>query len=240
MKLQILLIFSAFASDENTFIIQLCKEQKNSENSVQNEILVKIEEDYYTKTKNYIGVTFQKRGLHWRVQRYSMNEKKLFYNGCYKDEKMAAYASDTLARKLIANGEKGHKLNFLYDGTEKQTSHYIGVSYNKHRETWCAFRRRKKESSNAYNGTYKDEETAAHASDTLARKLIANGEKSHKLNFPDNDTEFWAEEKSSNFIGVSYNKKPQNGVRTGTAKRRTNNLNIQQIIQERRDSGRCE
>ena len=43
-----------------------------------------------------------------------------------------------------------------------------------------------------YNGTiYKDEETAARASDTLARKLMANGEQNHRLNFPDNNTEVY-------------------------------------------------
>jgi hypothetical protein len=40
---------------------------------------------------------------------------------------------------------------------------------------------------------FKDEETAAHATDTLARKLMANGEKNHKLNFPDDNTEVYAE-----------------------------------------------
>lgn len=34
-----------------------------------------------------------------------------------------------------------------------------------------------------------DEETAARASDILARKLIANGEKHHKLNFSDDSNE---------------------------------------------------
>ena len=36
---------------------------------------------------------------------------------------------------------------------------------------------------------YENEETAAHASDTLARKLMENGEKALKLNFPDDYTE---------------------------------------------------
>jgi len=97
-----------------------------------------------------------------------------------------------LARRLIANSEKGHKLNFSDDNIEvyqEKTSDYIGVSYNKQRETWRVQRRSKKERKPVFNGTYKDEETAAHASDTLARKLLTNGEKGHKLNFPDDDTE---------------------------------------------------
>ena len=47
------------------------------------------------------------------------------------------------------------------------------------------------------SGTYKNEETAARASDTLARELMANGEQGHKLNFPDDDTEVHSEEVTS-------------------------------------------
>lgn len=39
------------------------------------------------------------------------------------------------------------------------------------------------------NGLYSDEETAAHASDTLARKLIERGEYDHELSFPDVELE---------------------------------------------------
>merc|ERR1712098_551867 len=84
-----------------------------------------------------------------------------------------------------------------------------GVSYSEIISKWRACRRSKNEKKMVTNGTYKDEETTAHASDTLARKLIANGEKGHKLNFPDDDTKVRPEEVkfSSNFIGVCYNKK---------------------------------
>ena len=56
------------------------------------------------------------------------------------------------------------------------------------------------------NGTYENEKTAAHASDTLARKLMENGEKSHKLNFPDDHTEVYPKEVISNVktIGVAH------------------------------------
>merc|ERR1712098_528633 len=93
-------------------------------------------------------------------------------NEQYKDEETAAHASDTSARKLIANGEKGHKLNFPDKHTEVQPEevkfsfNYIGISYNKRDSIWRAERWSKKESKNVYNGTYSDEETAAHASDT--------------------------------------------------------------------------
>merc|ERR1712096_220658 len=111
--------------------------------------------------------------------RWSKNEKKNIYNGYYKDEETAAHASDTLARKLMANGEQNHKLNFPDDDTEvnpetKQTSsRYIGVTYIQTQERWQVGRHSKNENKNCYNGYYEDEETAAHASDTLARKLIA-------------------------------------------------------------------
>ena len=54
---------------------------------------------------------------------------------------------------------------------------------------WRAQRRSKLHNRLIQNERYEDDETAARASDTLARKLIANGEQAHKLNFPDDDTE---------------------------------------------------
>ena len=65
--------------------------------------------------------------------------------------------------------------------------------YRKLKEKWVTSRRSKQTKKLFYNGNYKDEETAAHASDTLAKKLIENGEKGHKLNFPDDDTEMYPE-----------------------------------------------
>jgi len=152
------------------------------------------------KTNNF-GVYYNKSQERWRAERRSKHEKKNVYNGTtYKDEETAAHASDTLARKLMANSEKDHKLNFPDDYTEvysDQKTNYFGVSYNKLRAMWDAYRHSKNEKRTAHNGTYKDEETAAHASDTLARKLIANGEKGHKLNFPDEDIEVSTEEETS-------------------------------------------
>merc|ERR1712098_492225 len=133
-------------------------------------------------------------GGKWSVRRLSKIESKVIHSGYYKDEVTAAHASDTLARKLIANGENGHKLNFS-DDTEVAhfSSNYIGVSYNTLRATWFARRRSNHKKKMIYNGVYKNEKTAAHASDTLARQLIANGEQGHKLNFPDDDTEVYPE-----------------------------------------------
>merc|ERR1712098_243781 len=72
---------------------------------------------------------------------------------------------------------------------EKKTN-YIRVSHIDYRSTWSASRRSKKQNKTLYNGsTHRDEKTAAHASDTLARKLMENGERDHKLNFPDDYTE---------------------------------------------------
>merc|ERR1712098_341177 len=112
---------------------------------------------------------------------------------------MGAHASDTLARKLTANGEKVHQLNFPDDDTEvypKFSSNYIGVTYDKINATWLAKRWSKNEKKTITNRTYKVEETAAHASDTLARTLINNGEKGHQLNFPDDDTEVYPEKET--------------------------------------------
>merc|ERR1712098_451564 len=127
----------------------------------------------------------------------------------------------TLARKLMANGEKGHKLNFPDDDTEvhpkevKFSSDYIGVSYTIIKARWFAYRHSKNEKKTVANGTHKNEETAAHASDTLAKKLIANGETGHKLNFPDDYTEVYPEElmypkkkrKRTNCLGNSQERK---------------------------------
>ena len=44
-----------------------------------------------------------------------------------------------------------------------------------------------------YSGPYTNEETAAQSSDTLARKLTANGEHGHRLNFPEDYTEVYPE-----------------------------------------------
>jgi len=106
-----------------------------------------------------------------------------------------------LARKLIANGEKDHKLNFPDNDTDvypDKTSNYFGVSYNKQKEICSAQRWSKNEKKTVFNGTYKNEKTAAYASDTLARKLLANGEKGHKLNFPDDDTEVYPKQIQNN------------------------------------------
>merc|ERR1712034_57471 len=86
-------------------------------------------------------------------------------------------------------------------------SKYVGVSYNTISSKWRAKRRNKIEKKKMYNGYYKDEETAAHASDTLARKLMKSGEHNLKLNFPDDQKEVhWKTKVNNRFIGVSYDK----------------------------------
>merc|ERR1712034_291799 len=71
-----------------------------------------------TNTSKYIGVFYNNKISKWRASRYSKNEKKIMYIGDYKDEDIAAHASDTLARKLIANDKQKLKLNFPDDETE--------------------------------------------------------------------------------------------------------------------------
>merc|ERR1712058_210251 len=97
----------------------------------------------------------------------SKNEKKHFFNGSYDNEETAAHASDTLARKLMENGEQGHKLNFPDDHTEVhrekiQTSEYIGVTSKNSK--WHVQRYNRQVKKLVYYGSYDNEETAAHAS----------------------------------------------------------------------------
>jgi hypothetical protein len=149
----------------------------------------------------------------WTVQRWSKNENRLVYNGCYDNEETAAHASDTLARKLTANGELNHKLNFHDENTEvyskKKASRYIGLAYHTQKAKWCVSRWIKNENKHVYNGEYDDEEKAARASDTLARKLMENNKQKFKLNFPDDHTEvnMKIKTRTSNYIGVFYKKK---------------------------------
>merc|ERR1712096_269432 len=116
----------------------------------------------------------------------------------------------TLARKLIKNGERGHKLNFPDDHTEVSirrkepvSSKYIGVHYNKSRSKWYAKRWSKNRNKRLQNGCFDNEQTAAHVSDALARKLIENGEH-HELNFPDVYAEVKKKPFASKYAGVSY------------------------------------
>merc|ERR1712096_262159 len=54
-----------------------------------------------------------------------------------------------------------------------------------------------------YYGCYDNEEIAAHASDTLARELMENGEQDHKLNLPDDYIEVHPEKTfTSEYIGA--------------------------------------
>merc|ERR1712098_429627 len=162
----------------------------------------------------YIGLSYEKDKSKWAVRRWSKYENKSVSNGYYFNEETAAHASDTLARKLIKNGEEGHKLNFSDDDTEVYpkekipVSEYFGVTLNKSKSKWCASRWSKNERKMVYNGYLDDKETAARSSDTLARKLMKNGENGHKLNFPDDYSVVYSKESkfSSKYFGVSYNK----------------------------------
>jgi len=145
-----------------------------------------------TRISKYFGVVYSASDKRWIARRWSKRENRTFNNGTYKDEETAAHASDTLARKLMVKGEKGHKLNFPNHKNEVErakSSKYFGVTYLEKSKNWCTQRWSKNENRTFNNGTYKDEETAAHASDTLARKLMVQGEKGHKLNFPNDSTE---------------------------------------------------
>merc|ERR1712098_244462 len=123
---------------------------------------------------------------------------KTVFGGCFNlDEEMkAAHASDTLARKLMKNGEYGHQLNFYHDETEvvvekrKKMSRCLGVTWDKKQSKWRVERWSKIEKKMIYKGRFNahEETKAVHASDTLARELMKNGENGHHLNFPDDKT----------------------------------------------------
>merc|ERR1712098_339556 len=142
-------------------------------------------------SSKHIGVAYNKKFSKWQAQRRKNN--KMFYGGCYEDEDTAARASDNLARKLMSEGERILKLNFPSEKTEVyteqvETSKYIGVAFVAKRQRWQAQRWDNKDNKQVYNGcNHKDEETAARASDTLARKMMRNGEQNLKLNFSDDD-----------------------------------------------------
>merc|ERR1712098_922866 len=84
--------------------------RENVHNGEREEIRVKIEEDEYAKKKEpssqFIGVSYDMNTTKWRAQRRSKLEKKTLCNGTYENEETAARASDTLARKLLSNGEQ--------------------------------------------------------------------------------------------------------------------------------------
>jgi len=191
--------------------------EKFKDINAEKQIIVKIAEDEFVKgnkkgSSKYIGVSYRKRDAKWRAYRHNKNENnKIILNGSYDTEEAAAHASDTLARKLMENGEQSHKLNFPDDDTEvykkRCSSEYIGVSYRKRDAKWEAQRHSKNKKKSCYNGFYDTEEAAAHASDDLARKLMENGNQILKLNFPDDEAEVYKKRVTSEYIGVSYNKR---------------------------------
>jgi len=186
---------------------------------------VEVYSEKKLSTSKFIGVSYFERDSKWCAQRWNKSENKHVYKGCYDDEETAAHASDTLARKLMENSEQKLKLNFPDDHTEiypdekRFTSKFIGVSFDRNNSKWKVQRWSTNDNKRVHNGYYDDEETAAHASDNLARKLVKNGEQKLKLNFPDDHTEAFPEkmyryprmktcEKNtiSKYIGVSYKK----------------------------------
>merc|ERR1712098_699669 len=137
---------------------------ENVNNGEMEKIRVKIEEDEYAKKKEpssqFIGVSYDINTTKWRVQRHSKLTKKTIYNGSYENEETAARASDTLARKLMANGEQVHKLNFPDDDTDvfpeekKSSSKFIGVKKVSNSAKWQSQRYSKLEKKMIHCGSY--------------------------------------------------------------------------------------
>ena len=61
--------------------------------------------------------------LELEILGFKSDRNALVCNGRYDNEKTAAQASDNLARKLMKNGERAHKLNFPADSTEVYPFH---------------------------------------------------------------------------------------------------------------------
>merc|ERR1711964_714263 len=103
----------------------------------------------------------------------------------------------------MKKGENGHELSFPNDETEvraekkEKSSKYLGVSWSTSNSRWLVSRRSKIQRKTIYNGTFNSdlETKAAHASDTLAKKLKKNGENGHELNFPNDEREVRTEKK---------------------------------------------
>merc|ERR1712098_16781 len=84
-----------------------------------------------TTSSKYFGVTFNKKISKWKVQRWSKHENKIFNNGYFENEEIAAHASDTLARQLVKKGEQGHKINFDDDDIQARPEE---ISHPKRKE----------------------------------------------------------------------------------------------------------
>jgi hypothetical protein len=95
-------------------------------------------------------------------------------------------------------------------------SKYFGVTYNPRKAIWNAKRWNKGEKKWAHHGSFKSQETAAHASDVLARTLLVGDKElgrfrqNHQLNFPDENTEilFFSENTEpapEEYFGVRWN-----------------------------------
>ena len=92
-----------------------------------------------------------------------------------------------LKKNMIVDVMYFYKILYAF----KKKSNFFGVAHDKRNSRWKVQRWSKHENKNVYYGYYDDEDTAAHASDTLARKLLDNDEQKLKLNFPDDQTIFY-------------------------------------------------
>lgn len=67
--------------------------------------------------------------------------------GSYSNEEAAAHASETLAKTLMANGERGHKLNFTEESERneaaKRQSSDDHVPYSFNRLSYACFEKTK-------------------------------------------------------------------------------------------------
>jgi hypothetical protein len=155
------------------------------------------------QTSEFVGVHWHKTYRRWEVQ--LSHDGKQQYLGGFDDEYEAACAFDTGARRLrgddahgtISAGTRWRRLNFptelemtrattrgMPDKAGAVASEFVGVSWNKAARKWSSSISH--EGKMQQLGCFVDEQQAAYAFDTAARRLRGDGAHSGRLrvNFP--------------------------------------------------------
>jgi hypothetical protein len=150
--------------------------------------------DPQTKRKSrYLGVCWDKANTSWNAYLRDPQTKRNQHIGCYDSEEDAARAYDFAAVQALGPGAK---CNFPEEaiskppvsrGEEKKqrgSSRYIGVSWDKRRDSWRVQLADPQTKRNQRIGCYDSEEDAARAYDFAAVQARGSGA---KRNFPAED-----------------------------------------------------
>jgi len=174
-------------------------------------------------TSEFVGVSWVKKSRKWMAS--MKHDGKMQRLGCFDDEREAARAVDTAARRLRGDDAHGRRagngswlrVNFPTEEEVKRAkdrgalltkedkaaaaaavsdqqgpSKFVGVSWNKKDRKWEA--KITHDGKQQHLGRFDDEQEAAQAVDTAARRLRGNdahggraggrGKQWHRLNFP--------------------------------------------------------